>query len=100
MGLLYWCLYYLHLHHGSDIPAPLPRRRGAYDVPDISLLRDRLPGADELIDRPRTGLLIGTVFLAELVPAAGHRRRPPVTRGGRFTREESRVVLVSRSGDA
>jgi hypothetical protein len=40
------------------------------------------------------GLLIGAVFLAELVLAAGHRRRPPVTRGGRFTCEESRIVLA------
>jgi hypothetical protein len=40
------------------------------------------------------GLLIGAVFLAELVLVAGHRHRPPLTRGGRFTCEESRIVLA------
>jgi hypothetical protein len=40
------------------------------------------------------GLLIGAVCLAEPVPGVGRWRRPPATRGRRFIREESRIVLA------
>ena len=40
------------------------------------------------------GLLIGAVCLAELVLEVGHWRWPPVIRGRRSTREESRIVLA------
>jgi hypothetical protein len=79
--------------HPAPPPAPARTRH------DAAPARTSAPAA---VGMPRwlttvpltAGLLIGAVFLAELILAAGYPPRPPVTRGGRLTREESRIVLA------
>ncbi|HEX6523759.1 MAG TPA: hypothetical protein VF070_27725 [Streptosporangiaceae bacterium] len=75
-------------------PSPAPSRARHHVAPAGTSAPTPFGLPSWLTTVPLTaGLLIGALFLAELVMAADPRRRPP-TPGGRLTREESRIVLA------